>query len=217
MSRLVDVGYAFGALAYAPALLYQIAVQKKHRGAWGERFGGVPRRASERPCVWIHAVSVGEVNATRRVTAQLREAVPDADVVISTTTDTGYAQARTLYPELTVFRYPLDFSVVVRRVMDRIRPTLIVLMELEVWYNLLAIADWRHGDDPTEHISWLRQYWASLEPFTKGFYSNDSGVEATDATVHANYGRNYKRLVAIKNKYDPTNLFRLNANVEPTV
>ena len=83
--------------------------------------------------------------------------------------------------------------------------------------NLLAIADWRHGDDPTEHISWLRQYWASLEPFTKGFYSNDSGVEATDATVHANYGRNYKRLVAIKNKYDPTNLFRLNANVEPSV
>ena len=141
MSRLVDVGYVFGALAYAPALLYQTLVHKKHRGAWSERFGDVPRRASDRPCVWIHAVSVGEVNATRRVTAQLREAVPDADVVISTTTDTGYARARTLYPELTVFRYPLDFSFVVRRAMNRIRPTLIVLMELEVWYNLLAIAE----------------------------------------------------------------------------
>ena len=83
--------------------------------------------------------------------------------------------------------------------------------------NLLANTNWRHGNDPTEHMAWLRQYWASLEPFTKGFYTNDMEADATVAAVNANYRENYARLVTIKNKYDPTNLFRLNANVEPTV
>ena len=83
--------------------------------------------------------------------------------------------------------------------------------------HLLATVNWKHGDDPTEHIAWLRQYWASLEPFTRGFYTNDMEADATVAAVNANYRENYARLVTIKNKYDPTNLFRLNANVEPTV
>ncbi len=83
--------------------------------------------------------------------------------------------------------------------------------------NLLALIDWTHGDDPTEHIAWLRKYWAGLEPFTQGFYTNDMGIDATAATVNANYRGNYNRLVQIKKKYDPGNLFRLNANVQPTV
>lgn len=140
MSRLVDLGYACGALAYLPVLLFQAVVQKKHRGAWAERFGRVDARASTQPRVWIHAVSVGEVNATRQLVAALLGSEPAVEVVISTTTDTGYARARQLYPDLWVFRYPLDFSAVVRRVLTRVRPTMIVLMELEVWYNLLALA-----------------------------------------------------------------------------
>ncbi len=83
--------------------------------------------------------------------------------------------------------------------------------------NLLALIDWTFGDDPTEHIAWLRKYWAGLEPFTQGFYTNDMGIDATAATVNANYRGNYNRLVQVKNKYDPGNLFRLNANVQPTV
>jgi FAD/FMN-containing dehydrogenase len=82
--------------------------------------------------------------------------------------------------------------------------------------NVLAIVSWRAGDDPAPHMQWTRQYWAALEPFTRGFYS----VEVADQSarvVNANYGSNYRRLVTIKNKYDPTNLFRLNANVQPTV
>jgi FAD/FMN-containing dehydrogenase len=82
--------------------------------------------------------------------------------------------------------------------------------------NLLAVVDWSFGDDPTDHIAWLRAYWARLEPFTQGFYTNDAGVDETAATINANYRGNYPRLVEIKNKYDPGNLFRLNANVQPT-
>jgi 3-deoxy-D-manno-octulosonic-acid transferase len=90
--------------------------------------------------VWIHAVSLGEVNATRTLVSGLLAAHPNLEIVLSTTTDTGYARAQSLYPEHLVFRYPLDFSWVVRRVLRHIRPDAIVLMELELWYNLVRLA-----------------------------------------------------------------------------
>ena len=83
--------------------------------------------------------------------------------------------------------------------------------------NLLGIVDWAFGDDPTEHIAYMRRYWTTLEPFIQGFYTNDAGTEVTAEAVNANYRGNFNRLVRVKNEYDPTNLFRLNANVQPTV
>ncbi len=83
--------------------------------------------------------------------------------------------------------------------------------------NMLIFIGWKFGDDPSEHIRWARAYWAGLEPFTHGFYANDEDLEATAAKVNSNYRENHARLVALKNRYDPTNLFRLNANVQPTV
>jgi hypothetical protein len=83
--------------------------------------------------------------------------------------------------------------------------------------NMLCAVDWKTGDDPSAHIAWIKQYWTTLEPFTHGFYVNDLPLEATTATVRDNYRLNHDRLVAVKNKYDPKNLFRLNANVKPTL
>lgn len=140
MRWIADLAYLLAGLIYTPSLLYQMIFQNKNRRGWRQRFGFVPRRAGHRPCIWIHAVSVGEINATTALVRQLLSLLPDYDVVISTTTDTGHARAGRLYPDLLIFRYPLDFSPVVARVLRRIRPTLIVLMELEVWYNLLTMA-----------------------------------------------------------------------------
>jgi FAD/FMN-containing dehydrogenase len=82
--------------------------------------------------------------------------------------------------------------------------------------NMMAVAAWRQGTlDPTEHIQASRKYWATLEPFTRGFYTNDLPREVTTKDINANYRGNYPRLVALKKKYDPTNLFRLNANIQP--
>ena len=82
--------------------------------------------------------------------------------------------------------------------------------------NMMAVAAWRQGTiDPTEHIQASRKYWGTLEPFTRGFYVNDLPREVTAKDINANYRGNYPRLVSIKKKYDPTNLFRLNANVQP--
>ena len=83
-------------------------------------------------------------------------------------------------------------------------------------HDLFASVSWPSGASPDVHIAYNREYWKSLEQFTKGFYVNDY-YEASQETVNKNYQGNYDRLVAVKNKYDPSNLFRLNANVVPTV
>lgn len=83
--------------------------------------------------------------------------------------------------------------------------------------NLLNGVDWAFGEDPTDHVDWIRAYWANLEPYTQGVYTNDLELDLGAAAVSSNFGPNYDRLVRVKNRYDPTNLFRLNANVAPTV
>jgi 3-deoxy-D-manno-octulosonic-acid transferase len=137
---LLDLVYIPLVLLYLPILLYQMIVLKKNRRGWGQRFGFVRPRVSNRPCVWIHAVSLGEVNATKSLVAQIEQRLPEYDIVISATTDTGYAAAFKQYQPRAVFRYPLDFSCIVRRVLKRIRPDAIVLMELEVWPNFVGLA-----------------------------------------------------------------------------
>ena len=83
--------------------------------------------------------------------------------------------------------------------------------------NMMTAVTWPMGDESAEHIAWLRQYWSTLESFTGGFYANDMPLEATGEMINANYRENYARLVQVKNTYDPMNLFRMNANVRPTV
>ena len=88
------------------------------------------------PTVLVHGVSVGEVAATRQLVDLL---AVRARVVVSSTTDTGVARARSLYgAHHPVVRYPLDLSWMVRRFLDAVRPDLVVLTELEVWPNLVT-------------------------------------------------------------------------------
>lgn len=85
---------------------------------------------------------------------------------------------------------------------------------------MLAATGWAHGGgaDPDEHIAYMRGFWAEhLERHTHGFYTNDMPIEAGGAEIQRNYRENLERLVAVKNRYDPRNLFRLNANVQPTL
>ena len=83
-------------------------------------------------------------------------------------------------------------------------------------HNLVTGSFWKQGVDIDPHISWSRRYWKKVAPYTDGFYINDEFME-TQEEVNLNFLGNYERLVEIKNKYDPTNLFRLNANIKPSV
>ncbi len=138
---LVDIAYLFAAVVISPVVIYRMVRHGRYRAGWGNRFGKISRRHPERKCIWIHAVSVGEVNATKTLVAELEEKLADYEVVISTTTDTGFARASKLYGErLSVFYFPLDFSCAMRRAFENIRPSICLLMELEVWPNFVRIA-----------------------------------------------------------------------------
>lgn len=78
----------------------------------------------------------------------------------------------------------------------------------------LLTVDWPGDIDPTRHIEWLLAYWANILPHTAGFYTNDA-TEETQQQLDENYLGNLPRLQQIKRRYDPGNLFRLNANVRP--
>jgi FAD/FMN-containing dehydrogenase len=83
-------------------------------------------------------------------------------------------------------------------------------------HDLLAVLDWPVEIEPEDHIAWLKSYWKTLEPHTRGFYTNDAFVQ-DQQQIDRNYLQNHARLVKLKNQYDPTNLFRLNTNVRPSV
>ncbi len=83
-------------------------------------------------------------------------------------------------------------------------------------HALGVVATWNPGVDPAPHFGYIRQYWKEVEPETRGWYTNEIADEA-QAVVNANYQGNFERLLKIKDEYDPTNLFRLNANIRRTV
>ncbi len=142
---LLNVVYLLLILAASPWLLWAAVRKGKYREGYAAKFlGRVPRRTSKGTCVWLHAVSVGEVNLLAPLIREIARQRPDWECVVSTTTMTGKALANKKYPELTVFYCPLDFTWAVRAAMRRIRPDLLVLAELELWPNLIHAAR-RHG------------------------------------------------------------------------
>jgi len=83
-------------------------------------------------------------------------------------------------------------------------------------FNMLSVSSWDVSRDGAAHIAYGREYWSKLEKYTNGYYTNEVANEP-QRQIDENYLGNIGRLTQLKNKYDPTNLFRLNANVRPTV
>jgi 3-deoxy-D-manno-octulosonic-acid transferase len=141
MSILIDLAYLFAAIAISPVAIYRMLRHGRYLAGWPNRLGHINRKYPNRKCIWIHAVSVGEVNATTTIVHELEKKFPDYEIVISTTTDTGFSRADALFgSKLSVFYFPFDFSLTMRRAFGNIRPSLILLVELEVWPNLVRNA-----------------------------------------------------------------------------
>lgn len=142
MFNFYDIAYGTGLALSAPYWLLRESTRDKVKRALKQRMGHdlPPMEAGVSGTIMIHAVSLGEVNATRSLVQSLREARPRVRFVISTTTQTGEARAKELYgqaADVTLIRYPLDFSAAVVRVLDAVKPDVVVLMELEVWPNFV--------------------------------------------------------------------------------
>ena len=145
MSYLLDFVYIVLLVLSAPWWIYAAVRKGKYREGLGAKLlGRVPVREGDARCMWLHAVSVGEVNVLGPLLVRLEARYPQWDFVISTTTKTGFALARKKYAPRTVFYCPLDFSWAVGRAVRRIRPDVLVLAELELWPNLIRAAK-RHG------------------------------------------------------------------------
>lgn len=141
MPLLLDAVYLLGILLTLPWLVWQAATAGKYREGFAAKLlGRVPPRAGERPCVWLHAVSVGEVNLLAPLLAELERRHPEVECVVSTTTKAGYDLARRKYAPRAVFYCPLDFSWAVRTALGRVRPDVLLLAELELWPNLIRAA-----------------------------------------------------------------------------
>ena len=141
MRFVLDLLYLLAGLAFSPIVIYRAIRHNRYRRGWAQRFGKVVRRSPAGKCIWLHAVSVGEVNAAKSIIEELTRRFADIEIVVSTTTDTGFARASALFSENhQVFYFPFDFSWVVRRAFGNIRPAACLLMELEVWPNFIETA-----------------------------------------------------------------------------
>jgi 3-deoxy-D-manno-octulosonic-acid transferase len=140
MMNFYDIAYGLGVAVSSPYWAVKPSARRKVLGAFSQRMGAVARRESDQPAIMIHAVSLGEVNATRALVDALGRERPDLQIIVSTTTKTGYERGQQLYgssQRVTLIRYPLDFTGAVTRVLDALRPSAVVLMELEVWPNFM--------------------------------------------------------------------------------
>jgi 3-deoxy-D-manno-octulosonic-acid transferase len=141
MRFLVNLLYLLAGAAISPMVLYRVVRYKRYRTGWAQRFGKIARKNPHKKCIWLHAVSVGELNAAKTIIESLQNKFADFEIVVSTTTDTGFARGSTLFgKDLQVFYFPLDFSWIMRRAFRRIAPAMCLLMELEIWPNFVEIA-----------------------------------------------------------------------------
>jgi 3-deoxy-D-manno-octulosonic-acid transferase len=127
-------------VAASPYFLYQALRHGKYAGSLPERLGVLPvsLNLDRDPSIWLHAVSVGEALTARAIADDLKARYPHLRLFVSTTTMTGQRVAKQSFPQADgVFFFPIDLGFIVRRVLDIVRPRLFVMMETEIWPNLL--------------------------------------------------------------------------------
>jgi 3-deoxy-D-manno-octulosonic-acid transferase len=137
-SLLLTLGFAL--------LLPRFAIDALRNGKYvtglRQRLGDIPSLKSDRPIIWLHCVSVGEVRAAQPLVRRVKETFPNHILVVSTTTVTGQRLAQNIFrePAAIVFYFPIDWAWTVRRVLRKVNPAAILMMETELWPHLFRAA-----------------------------------------------------------------------------
>ena len=127
-------------VALSPYFVYQAIRHNKYAGSLGQRLGYLPIsfNLDGDESIWVHAVSVGEVLAARPLISELRRRYPKLRLFLSTTTLTGQQLARRNVSDVdAVFYFPFDWAFTARRTLNLVRPRLFVMVDTEIWPNLL--------------------------------------------------------------------------------
>ena len=145
ITYLLNLVYLATLVLQLPRCVWRYFLRGKYRGTLGVRLlGQVERRLGSAHCVWFEAASLGEVRAMESLVRLFQQKHPHWQCVISASTTSGLHLARQLFPDIYVFPLPLDFSWAMRSAVARIRPDLLIIVDIESWQNLLAAAR-RHG------------------------------------------------------------------------
>jgi 3-deoxy-D-manno-octulosonic-acid transferase len=140
MYVLYNLILTIGFIILSPFFLLK---RDKYAAGFWQRLGYLPDLAEDnKPVVWLHCVSVGETNAAKPLVKAFQEKFPDYKLVVSTTTQTGQRLAREIFENNAdlVFYFPFDWSWTARRVLRKIKPKLVLIMETELWFNFLREA-----------------------------------------------------------------------------
>lgn len=134
--------YLLVLLVLSPWLLWRRFRTGRYRaGLTAKLFGRVQfQNPHRKPVAWFHGVSVGEIHLLTTVVTAFRKRHPEWLVVVSSTTDTGLAEARSRFADLTVVPWPFDFTWGLRQAFQTIQPKLLILAEGELWPNAVRIA-----------------------------------------------------------------------------
>lgn len=124
-------------LCTVPYWLWKLPQARRYRAGIPERLGYAPAMDPGLRRLWVHCSSVGEASIPRTLVNLFRRSHPRWQVVFSTFTDTGADRLRELYPDSMVFYWPLDLTFCVSRALERVKPSLVLLVELEVWPNFM--------------------------------------------------------------------------------
>jgi 3-deoxy-D-manno-octulosonic-acid transferase len=187
-----NVLFAIGFLLMTPRFLLRMRRRGGYARNFSQRFGryadDVRRRLAEGPRVWVHAVSVGELYVALKLMEAWRAAHPGTRFVVTTTTSTGRAIAdgRIGDPDVVLY-FPLDFPWTMRRAFDAIRPAAVMLVELELWPNLVRLAQRRSipvflvngriSDHSFQGYRRLRFFTSRILPLMRGMFAQ-SGADA---------------------------------------
>lgn len=141
MAYVLNFLYALLLMLVSPWLLWRRITQGRYKHGWRAKLlGWVPRPSGTGlRRIWFHAVSVGELQVLRPLIERAQQESPDLQVVVTTSTDSGYELARTLYSQHIVSFAPLDFTWAIGNALRRIQPDLLVMTELELWPNWLRM------------------------------------------------------------------------------
>lgn len=127
------------AVIYTPVHMLRLCFSKKYRSSTLARIGlqKVPSLEAGFPRYWIHSVSVGETQVAKTLTAEILLREPDAQIVVSTITETGQAVAKKIEGIKAAFYYPLDFSFLVGPMLKKVKPEAVFIVETDIWYNFV--------------------------------------------------------------------------------
>lgn len=140
MSRFLYSVLLYLILPFTPLKLWWRGIrQPEYRLHWTERFGFYQQKKSEKPIIWLHCVSVGETHAAAPLIQSLQKRYPQSQILVTHTTPTGRAASENLFGDKVMRAYlPYDVPDAVFRFLKHFKPQMGMLMETELWFNLIA-------------------------------------------------------------------------------